>query len=343
VQSQKAASPPTCTRFDHSNLPQKMYRNSRAIDQHTGTIFRSIECDEKTLTDFYACSGCLPGRPASMNLTCHIKACCRGRGERKDHLLQRSSHDVCYLRHWKVIDCDGVAGYASTGCQVYMGIGMVSLLRKSLCCGLIALSAFPISLLADEPKAAMLYARGDIWVNGAAIPRSTAIFAGDLIQTKANSAANINLPGANATVLPDSLVKFAGKTIELEHGGLTLLTANQMTAEIGDVKVQPASTDWSEFWVGDVDGNVTIMARKGDLTVTDETGTSTLSAGQETTREESQIKKKKKGAGGAVPAATGGIMDSKAALIAGIAAVGGITTIVLLQREDPISPSRMGR
>jgi hypothetical protein len=36
-------------------------------------------------------------------------------------------------------------------------------------------------------------------------------------------------------------------------------------------------------------------------------------------------------------------MDSKAALIAGIAAFGGITTIVLLQREDPISPSRMGR
>jgi len=224
-----------------------------------------------------------------------------------------------------------------------MGIGMVSLLRKSLCCGLVALSAFPISLLADEPKAAMLYARGDIWVNGASIPRSTAIFAGDLIQTKANSAANINLPGANATVLPDSLVKFAGKTIELEHGGLTLLTANQMTAEIGDVKVQPASTDWSEFWVGDVDGNVTIMARKGDLTVTDETGTSTLSAGQETTREESQKKKRKKRAGGALPAATGGIMDSKAALIAGMAAFGGITTIVLLQREDPISPSRMGR
>lgn len=219
---------------------------------------------------------------------------------------------------------------------------MVSLLRKSLCCGLIALSAFPVFLLADEPKAAMLYARGNIWVNGAAIPRSTAIFAGDLIQTKANSAASINLPGVNATVLPDSLVKFAGKTIELEHGGLTLLSANQMAAEIGDVRVQPASTDWSEFWVGDVDGNVTIMARKGDLTVTDETGTSTLSAGQETTREESQ-KKKKKRAGGAIPAATGGIMDSKAALIAGIAAVGGITTIVLLQREDPISPARMGR
>jgi hypothetical protein len=219
---------------------------------------------------------------------------------------------------------------------------MGSWLRKTLCCALIAASALSPALLADEPTAAMLYARGSTWVNGAAIPRSTAIFPGDLIQTKTGSAANINLPGVTATVLPDTLVKFAGTAIELDHGGLTLLTSNRMAAQIGDVKVQPVSTDWSEFWVGDVDGNVTIMARKGDLTVSDESGTTTLSAGQETTREEQQKKKKKRG-GGAVPAASGGIMDSKAALIAGIGAMGGITAIVLLQREDPISPSRMGR
>jgi nicotinamide riboside transporter PnuC len=36
-------------------------------------------------------------------------------------------------------------------------------------------------------------------------------------------------------------------------------------------------------------------------------------------------------------------MVSKAAVIEGIATVTGITMIVLLQREDPISPSRMGR
>lgn len=215
-------------------------------------------------------------------------------------------------------------------------------LREFLCYALVAVTALPASLLADEPKGAMVYARGSIWVNGAAIPRTSAIFPGDLIQTKADSAANINLPGATAMVLPDSLVKFAGRTIELDHGGMTLLTSNQMAAQIGDVRVQPVSTVWSEFWVGDVDGSVTIMARKGDLTITDESGSTTLSAGQESTREESQKKKRKKRGGGAAPSATGGILDSKAALYAGIAAVSGITLIVLLQREDPISPDRMG-
>jgi hypothetical protein len=220
---------------------------------------------------------------------------------------------------------------------------MSAWMRKGMCCTLIALSALPASLLAEHPNAAMLYARGSTWVNGSAIPRTSAIFPGDLIQTKASSAADINMKGTAATVLPNSLVKFAGDAIELQHGGVALLTSNKVGAQIGDVTVQPAAADWSEFWVGEADGKVTIMARKGDLTIIDDSGTTTLSAGQETTREESQKKKKKRRGAGAIPAATGGILDSKAALIAGIAAVGGITTIVLLQQEDPISPSRMGR
>jgi hypothetical protein len=82
------------------------------------------------------------------------------------------------------------------------------------------------------------------------------------------------------------------------------------------------------------------MARKNDVVITDQDGTTKLAAGQETTRETK--KKKRRRPAGAIPAATGSILDSKAALIAGIAAVGTITTIVLLQKEDPISPSRMG-
>ena len=220
---------------------------------------------------------------------------------------------------------------------------MSAWMRKGMCCTLVALSALPASLVADPPHAAMLYARGSTWVNGSAILRTTAIFPGDLIQTKASSAADINMKGTAATVLPNSLVQFTGETIEVQHGGVALLTSNKIGAQIGDVTVQPAAANWSEFWVGEADGKVTIMARKGDLTIIDDSGTTTLSAGQETTREESQKKKKKRRGAGAIPAATGGILDSKAALIAGIAAVGGITTIVLLQQEDPISPSRMGR
>jgi hypothetical protein len=213
-------------------------------------------------------------------------------------------------------------------------------IRKALCCALVASATVPASLFGGEPTAAMLYARGATWVNGAAVLRTSAIFPGDLVQTKSDSAANIHLPGSIVTVLPDSLAKFEGPTLELQHGGMVILSSKQLATHIGDVTVVAAKPEWTEFWAGNTDGSVTIMARKGDVTVIDDSGTTTLTTGQETTREESKKKKKRRGA---AAAATGSIMDSKAALIAGIAAVGGITTLVLLQREDPISPDRMGR
>lgn len=220
---------------------------------------------------------------------------------------------------------------------------MGATLRKGLCCALIVLCALPTSLLAGETKAAMVYTKGTAWLNGSVIPRTSAVFPGDLVQTQSGSAANLHLLGTTVTVLPNSLVKFAGPAIELQHGGLTVLTSSQQAAQVGDLLITPASVAWTEFWVGEADDRVTIMARQGEVTIRDDSGTSTLSSGQETTREESKKKKKKKPGGGAAPAASGSILDSKAALIGGIAALGGITALVLLQREDPISPDRMGR
>jgi hypothetical protein len=86
---------------------------------------------------------------------------------------------------------------------------------------------------------------------------------------------------------------------------------------------------------------VKIMARKGDLVLTDANGTTTLPQGQETTRDETTQKGKRKrdrAAGGAVPAAGGGILDSPIAIGIGIGAVGGLTAWVLLQGDDPVSP-----
>lgn len=215
----------------------------------------------------------------------------------------------------------------------------MSVFRKALCCTLTMLLVFPVSLLAADTNAAMVYARGTAWVNGTSIPRSSALFPGDLVQTKSDSVANINVLGSSVTVLSDSLVKFEGSSLEVEHGGVTVATSKSLGTHVGDVKIVPASGDWTEFQVADVDGTVKIMARKGDLTVTDESGTSTVPAGQETTRDESQKSQKKRRAGGAPPAAQGGILDSRTAIIVGTAAVGGVAAWVLLQGDDPASPS----
>ena len=204
---------------------------------------------------------------------------------------------------------------------------------------------FPASLLAVDSSAAMLYTNGSAWVNGAHVPRaSSAIFSGDLVQTRSDSLANINAPGSSITILSDSLVQFEGSSLRIEHGGVTVSTSKGVATTAGDVKVAPVSDSWTEFNVSDIDGTVRIAARKGDLTVSDGKDTVTLAQGQETTREESsdqsdtERKKKKRGAG-AAPAAGGGVLNSPIAIGAGAAAIGGLTLWVLLKNDEPASPS----
>jgi hypothetical protein len=227
-----------------------------------------------------------------------------------------------------------------------------SLVRGMVSC--VLMCVLPASMFAAETNAAMLYTNGTAWVNGAHVPRfSSAIFSGDLLQTRSDSIANITLTGSSITVLADSLVQFEGSSLTIEHGGLTVSTSKGVATTAGEVKVQPASSSWTEFNVTDVDGTVRIAARKGDLLISDDTGSFTLPQGQETTRQESsdqvnngdsdkdhsKKKKNKKRAAGAAPAAGGGLLNSPIVVGAGAAAIAGVAVWVLVKSDNPASPS----
>ena len=221
-----------------------------------------------------------------------------------------------------------------------------SAFRGLVSCVLMVL--FPGSLFAADSNAAMLYTNGAAWVNGTHVPRSSsAIFSGDLLQTRSDSVANINESGSSITVLSDSLVKFQGTSLEIEHGGVTVATSKQVATVAGDVKIAPASNSLTEFNVVDTDGTVHIMARRGDLTISDGKETVTLAQGQETTRDEQSDttdkdgkKKNRKRAAGAAPGANGGILSSPWAVGVGAAAVGGVVIWSLTRNDDPASPTK---
>lgn len=206
---------------------------------------------------------------------------------------------------------------------------------------------FPVSLFAADTNSAMLYTNGSAWVNGTHVPRpSSAIFAGDILQTRSDSEANIDFSGSSIAVMADSLVKFEGTSLNLEHGGLTVSTSKGISTTAGDVKVSPAKSAWTEFKVVDVDGTVRISARKGDLTINDGKTTTTLAEGQETSRDENSDsqdgngKKKKRDSGvAAAPGAQGGILNSTTAIAVGGAVAAGLTAWVLVQSDNPASPS----
>jgi hypothetical protein len=209
-------------------------------------------------------------------------------------------------------------------------------LRKFMCCALALL--VPASVMAADSAAAMLYTNGTAWLNGINVPKSSAVFVGDLVQTRTDSVANIKAPGTNVLVLSDSLVQVKENAVKLEHGTVTVATSKNMATQVGGLKIAPTSAAWTEFQVTDTDGTVKIIARKGDLSLSDGT---TLPQGQETTRDETDEKNnKKRRGGGAAPAAGGGILNSPIAIGVGAWAIGGLTAWVLVQGDDPFSPSK---
>src|ERR1700688_4552834 len=113
------------------------------------------------------------------------------------------------------------------------GMGM-STFCKMVSCVLVVL--VPGSMFAADTGAAMLYATGGTWLNGGHVPKSSAIFAGDMVQTRSDSAANIHAAGSSITVLGDSLVQFEGDSLKVEHGGVSVSTSKSVAATAGDVR-----------------------------------------------------------------------------------------------------------
>src|SRR5277367_5114596 len=215
-----------------------------------------------------------------------------------------------------------------------------SAFRSAVCC-LLAI-VFPAQvMLAGETASAMLYTNGAAWLNGSEVPKSAAVFSGDMLQTRPGSTASIQSNGSNVMVLTDSLVKFEGPAVELEHGAVRVTTSRGLAARAGDVTVKPAGNSWTEFQVTDVDGRVQIAANKGDVTVQDDKGTTTtVSQGQETTRDDTaspeKKKKKRRKATGAAPAAGGGVMSSAPVVYGGLAAGAAIWIWVWTRSEPPV-------
>ena len=204
---------------------------------------------------------------------------------------------------------------------------------------------FPAALFAAEPSpGAMLYARGETMLNGSSVPRSSALFSGDLVETRADSVANISATGSTVLVLNDSLVQYEGNAVKLEHGGITISTSKSLGTRVGTLSIAPNAGVLTEFEVRDVDGTVRIAARKGDLSISDDSGTTLLAQGQETSRDEPEAQKDKKRkrrvVPGAVPSAAGGMLDSPWAIGVGGGAIIGVTAWVLTKGDEPASPAK---
>jgi hypothetical protein len=212
----------------------------------------------------------------------------------------------------------------------------VTNLRSLVCCVMIL--CFPAATFAAETNAALLSAAGSASLNGSAVPRNSAIFPGDLIQTKTDSAAHVNQTGSLITIGADSEVKYEGDSILLQHGSVAVSSSTRMAARAGGVVVAPASDQWTQFAMTSSDGTVQVTARTGDVSINDGQETTTLPQGQQATVDDTEKKKKKRRkAAGAIPASGGPWLNSPWVVWGGVGVVGGVVLWVLLQGDDPMS------
>jgi hypothetical protein len=212
----------------------------------------------------------------------------------------------------------------------------------------------PVQLLGQESASGMVYANGSASVNGTEIPKSVVVFPGDKLETKADASATIGTNGSSVMVFSDSLVKYEGTSVEVDRGSVRVNTSSGFEAYACQVKARPVDNSATQYQFTHNDGHVTVIATKGDVFVDDRHGSQTdqrsktdqeskrVKEGEQATRDDGcavAARKSPKRRPGAATAAGSGILSSSTALYTGIGIVGGVTTWVLVQGDDPISPA----
>jgi hypothetical protein len=127
---------------------------------------------------------------------------------------------------------------------------------------------FPLSLSAADTGSAILRSAGGVWVNGNEIAGSTTIFTGDSLETKPGFVANLDVEGSSVLIQPESIVKFEGTFLTLEHGSVSVGTSTALSVHVNCIRVEPVSNDRTQYDVADVSGKVDVAAHKDDVKIT---------------------------------------------------------------------------
>lgn len=151
--------------------------------------------------------------------------------------------------------------------------------------GWVLIVILPVTLLGQTPSA-ILHTQGGVWVNQYEAPDSTAVFPGDLIETRPGFSANLTLEGSTVQLQPETVGKFQSDFFALDHGLVAVGTSRSYKVKVNCLTVVPVTNDWTQYEVADVNRTVQVAARKSDVRVERESGHLKPSAENETARGE---------------------------------------------------------
>ena len=177
-----------------------------------------------------------------------------------------------------------------------------SILRSFLCWAMAVVLPHSIAgqSTPDQSASAILHTDGGVWVNGYEAHDSSAIFPGDLVETKPNASANLVLDGSTVLLAPETVGKFQGDSFELDHGVVSVVTSKSFKVRVNCILIVPALSQWTQYVVSDLNGSVQVSAKKldvnvqreqaaGKTTVEGEASQSAVHEGEQKTFDESEI------------------------------------------------------
>lgn len=235
----------------------------------------------------------------------------------------------------------------------------MSTLRCFLCWALMAILPASLSGQSGQDQAepsptgksqapvAILHTQGGVSVNGYEARDSSALFAGDLLETKPGFSATLNLEGTTIVVQEESVAKIQDDVLLLDHGGVSVGTSKSFKVRVNCITVIPVLNTWTQYEVSDVNGTVQVNARKGDVRV--ELGSNRPKAPQPETSHDATVREGEQGtykeseACGAPARPSGGSSALSPKWIAGGVAGAGILIWVLIHGgggKTPLSASQ---
>jgi hypothetical protein len=121
--------------------------------------------------------------------------------------------------------------------------------------------------LPQQSGGAILHSDGGVWINGYEAHDSTAVFPGDLVETKPGFSAHLSLEGSTVLLAPESVGKFQSDFFELDHGVVSVVTNTSFKVHVNCIHVIPVANEWTEYIVSDLSGTAQVNARKKDVNV----------------------------------------------------------------------------
>lgn len=123
--------------------------------------------------------------------------------------------------------------------------------------------------LAAQTNGAMVYAKGNVTLNGQRVPSSTSIFVGDRLEIADASVGSINRNGSSVVLSPNSAVQYQQSGVTLLKGTARISTSQGMSTQAGQFTITPQSGA-AKFEVVTLSNNsVLVTSRDGALSVND--------------------------------------------------------------------------